>query len=136
MALLTVVSGCIPEARFHFAPSIQIPASLWICLLHPGSTNTSGVGGTVTKAINLMLDQIYLEEYNAEAQLAQRDGREPVYPSKRQLLVGGGSVGATGMQMSKAENRDAAIAAECEIEQILCWFSAVGRRCMASTRHG
>ena len=27
------------------------------------------------------------------------------------------------MQMSKAENRDAAIAAECEIEQILCWFS-------------
>ena len=36
LALLTVASGLVPEDRFEPAPSISIPSSLWVVLLHPG----------------------------------------------------------------------------------------------------
>eukprot|EP00975_Prorocentrum_lima_P045003 9424581-Prorocentrum_lima.AAC.1 len=41
LALLACVGSLIPEDRFATAPSIEVPSSLWIILLHPGATNSS-----------------------------------------------------------------------------------------------
>ena len=48
------------------------------------------------------------------------------HPPRRQILAGGGSAAATGMQMSCRQNRSAALSAEPEVDQILSWFSAEG----------
>ena len=62
LALLTVCSGLIPEDRFEPAPSISIPSSLWVVLLHPGATNSSGVVKTVANAVATMFDRLHIQE--------------------------------------------------------------------------
>ena len=62
----------------------------------------------------------------AAAPLADTDSLEYVRLPRRQLLAGGGSAAATGMQQRLGENRSAALSAEPEIEQILTWFTAEG----------
>ena len=43
---------------------------------------------------------------------------------RRQLLAGGGSLAATGLQMSLSQNRGAALSVEPGIDQVLAWFTA------------
>ena len=40
------------------------------------------------------------------------------------MLAGGGSLAATGMHMSLATNRSAALSREPELEQVVTWFTA------------
>ena len=118
LALLTVTSGLIPQDRLEPAPSISIPSSLWVVLLHPGATNSSGVVQTIATAVSTMFEWLHAQE-NAE-HLAGRGDEAP----RRQLLAGGGSLAATGLQMSLQQNRGAALSVEPEIEQVLSWFTA------------
>jgi hypothetical protein len=118
LALLTVCSGLIPEDRFEPAPSISIPSSLWVVLLHPGATNSSGVVKTVANAVATMFDWLHIQENSA------RPAEDSEEVPRRQLLAGGGSLAATGLQMSLQQNRGAALSVEPEIEQVLSWFTA------------
>ena len=127
LALLTTVSGLVPEDRIELTPSMSIPSSLWVLLLQPGSTNSSGVTHVVSEALRLMFARQWKDE------LAQHDevvaalpenAEEPPAPPRRQLLAGGGSLAATGLQMSLAPNRSAALCVEPEVDQLLAWFTA------------
>lgn len=118
LALLTVASGLVPEDRFEPAPSISIPSSLWVVLLHPGATNSSGVVQAIATSVATMFDWLYAYENNRD--LAAQREEAP----RRQLLAGGGSLAATGLQMSLQQNRGAALSVEPEIEQVLSWFTA------------
>ena len=109
---------------------------MWVCLAHPGSTNSSGVIKIEAAAIEQLFDRLWKFEKRVARELHQqtrdqalRDNAaaevEPFRePGKRQLLAGGGSLGATGLQMSVSQNRSAALSAEPELEQVLNWFAA------------
>ena len=122
-AALVITAGLVPQARYELAPSVDVPSSMWVLLLHPGATNTSGVVKLVVETVQMLMAR--LEEHeNAEAkQAADAEGQDIVHPPRRQLLAGGGSLAATGMQMSQKQNRSAALCAEPEIGQLLQWFS-------------
>jgi hypothetical protein len=102
LGLLSVASGVVPKDRFEPAPSISTPSSMWTCLIHPGSTNSSGVLRVTASAVEKMFARQWLEEM-AEArdkharEVAAADGDPAavvsafVEPAKRQLLGGGGS---------------------------------------------
>ena len=62
LALLACAGALIPEDRFETAPSIEVPSSLWIMLLHPGATNSSGVIGVVTKAMAELVARLHKYE--------------------------------------------------------------------------
>lgn len=126
LALLACVGSLIPEDRFATAPSIEVPSSLWIILLHPGATNTSGVIGLVTKVMTQLSTRLqayekarYDEAYNAVPE-EERPDYDP--PPRRQVLAGGASMAANGQLMSCKQNRGAALAAECEVEGVFTWF--------------
>ena len=123
LALLSVVSGLVPEDRFEAAPSVRIPSSLWIVLLHPGATNTSGIVHAVASAVQMMFDRLHAEERAKARAMAEDNAEPPEDPPKRQLLAGGGSLAATGLQMSLRQNRSAALSVEPEIDQVLAWFT-------------
>ena len=89
-----MASGLVPEDRFEPAPSISIPSSLWVVLLHPGATNSSGVVQAIATSVATMFDWLYAYENNRD--LAAQREEAP----RRQLLAGGGSLAATGLQMS------------------------------------
>jgi hypothetical protein len=100
-------------------------------LLHPGATNSSGVVSTVAKAVQKILQRLHEHEkkraQDAHNRLVQElpEGEDPpelVLPPQRQLLAGGGSLAAMGMQMSMMQNRGAALSVEPEVDQILTWF--------------
>ena len=121
-AALVIAAGLVPQARYELAPSVSVPSSMWIILLHPGATNSSGVIKLVVETVQLLMSWLAeLEEQQAKRETAE--GEEVVYPPRRQLLAGGGSLAATGMQMSQHQNRSAALCAEPEIGQLLQWFS-------------
>lgn len=127
LALLAVAGAMIPQDRFEPAPSIEVPSSLWIVLLHPGATNTSGVIAVITKAVTALLRRMQKHE-EREAKLAYDQQPESTrgdftVPPLRQLLAGGASLAANGMTMSCKQNRGACLSAECEIEGVLNWFS-------------
>ena len=120
-AMLSMVSGLVPQARYELAPSVEVPASMWVVLLHPGSTNSSGVIRLVIQSLQRLFAWRAVEETaRAEAEVAE--GENVVYPPRRQLLAGGGSLAATGLQMSLPQNRSAALLAEPEIGSLLQWF--------------
>ena len=123
LALLTAVSGLIPQDRLEPTPSVSIPSSLWVILVQPGSTNSSGVTRIVSDALRLVFDRLWV----LEKRLARQDAENPdevVEPPRRQLLAGGGSLAATGLQMSLKQNRCAAVCIEPEVDQLLSWFTA------------
>ena len=121
-ALLSMVSGLVPQARYELAPSIEVPSSLWVVLLHPGGTNSSGVVRLVIQTLQKLFTwRADVEAAAAEA--ATEEGKDVEYPPRRQLLAGGGSLAATGLQMSLSQNRSAALVAEPEIGSLLQWFS-------------
>ena len=49
LALLAIAGALILQDRFEPAPSIEVPSSMWIVLLHLGATITLGVMHVVTK---------------------------------------------------------------------------------------
>ncbi|CAK0862761.1 unnamed protein product, partial [Prorocentrum cordatum] len=126
LALLACVGVLIPEDRFETAPSIEVQSSLWIILIHPGATNSSGVISLVTKAMTKLVNRLHKYEtdsydahYNA---LSAEERGEYDPPPRRQVLAGGASLPANGMIMSCHQNRGAALAAECEVEGVFSWF--------------
>ena len=128
LAFLAIAGSLIPQDRLETAPSISLPSSMWILLLHPGATNSSGVIGVVTKGINKLLEKLHRHESDAarSAWDALPEGERPEKyerPPRRQVLAGGGSLAANGIQASQGQNRDAILSAECEIEGVLSWFS-------------
>lgn len=86
-------------------------------LLHPGATNSSGVVKTVANAVATMFDWLHIQENSG------RPAEDAEEVPRRQLLAGGGSLAATGLQMSLQQNRGAALSVEPEIEQVLSWFA-------------
>jgi hypothetical protein len=123
LALLVTASSCAPQDRFESAPSIPISSALWTCLIHPGATNSSGIIRVVTSALELMYDWLYDHECE-EARRTAEDPGSVTLPPRRQVLAGGGSLAAVGLQMSLEQNRGAAVSIEPEIEQILHWFTS------------
>jgi hypothetical protein len=41
------VASLAPEDSFMIAPSVVVRSVIWACLVHPGSTNSSGIVGTI-----------------------------------------------------------------------------------------
>jgi hypothetical protein len=114
------------QDRLEIAPSIVLPSVIWACLLHPGSTNSSGVIGAISGALEKVFVRCHQdEERAARAAAVARGGAEDYeHPPRRQVLSGGGSLAATGLQMSQEQNRGAAVAVEPEIEHIVQWLTA------------
>ena len=100
-AMLSVAGGVVPQARYWLSPSVDVPSSMWVLLLQPGATNSSGVIKLVVQTVQLLLQWQSDAETKAVAEDATPED-DKVYPPRRQLLAGGGSIGATGLQMSLA----------------------------------
>ena len=98
---------------------------MWVLLLHPGATNSSGLIKMAAEAVQLLLTWVHEKEIK-RAKREVAEGEEPVLPPRRQLLAGGGSIGATGAQMSLKQNRSAALCAEPELVQLISWFTSEG----------
>lgn len=126
LSVLTVISGLVPQDRFEPAPSISIPSAMWVTLLQPGASNSSGAIKVQASSIEIMFTTLHRDEINKAKRDAEMAGSEPPaeLPPKRVLLAGGGSLAATGMQMSQPQNRSAALTVEPELEQLLSWFTA------------
>jgi hypothetical protein len=122
---LVVTAGLVPQARYQLASSAEVPSSMWVILLQPGATNSSGVVELTVQTVQLLMTWLAKHE-DDEARRNTNPGDEVIFPPRRQLLAGGGSLAATGMQMSQTQNRSAAVVAEPEIGQLLQWFSCEG----------
>ena len=127
-AVLCIIGGLVPRVRFKLAPSVPVPTSTWLLFLQPGAANGSGVIRLMPDTVSLLfewLHQAEIHDARAEASTQRADAEAAVeLPPRRQLVAGGGSVAATGMQMSLTQNRDAALCAEREFVQLLAWFKA------------
>lgn len=53
IGVLVGVGSCAPEDTFLIAPSIPVRSVAWVCLLHPGSTNSSKIIGSVGDSLNV-----------------------------------------------------------------------------------
>lgn len=62
------------------------------------------------------------EPEELEAAHAKRQDANAV-ATRRQMLAGGGSVAATGLQMASPANRGAAVSVEPEIDVVLSWLT-------------
>ena len=93
LALLAAVGVLIPQDRFVSAPSLDVPSSLWIILLHPGATNTSGVISLVTNSLNKLMKMMY-EHVKTTAAVAYNqlpeEGRPPRGRPGEPMGPGGG----------------------------------------------
>ena len=129
-SIISLGSSLVPQDRFEPTPAISLPSSMWVCMVHPGATNSSGVIQVTSRAAEQMFARLNkIERARAEEDAVAAfdiDGKDhkPHYPPAREILAGGGSLAATGMQMSMGQNRSAAFSVEPEIEQVLMWFTA------------
>ena len=119
LALICCAPGLSPQDVMNLAPSIPVRAVVWGCLCHPGATNSSGVIRIFGKAIEIVLKRMQVHE----SIVGQLQGNGNHYEAEeRQLLAGGGSVAACGLQMSSERNRSAALSIEPEINVFLSWI--------------
>lgn len=103
--LLTYMS-CDCQDALEIAPSVVVHSVIWACLLHPGSTNSSGVVGVISASLEAICRRRHQYELAQAAAAAEREGEtEWERPPQRQLLAGGGSLAAAGLQMSLEQNR-------------------------------
>ena len=120
LGALVGVASLAPEDGLEIAPSVKVRSVVWSCLLHPGSTNSSGVVGCVADAIGKICKRDWVER---KAAASRAQGGAAVEPHYRDILAGGGSLAGTGVQMSKEANRGAALLAEPELDCVLQWFT-------------
>ena len=126
LAVLVATASLAPEDRFELAPSVTVRSVVWACLLHPGSTNSSGVVGCIADSLMKLCQRDFKDrDRAARAEAEARTGNLSTYqePHHRDLLAGGGSLAATGIQMAKEGNRGAALVAEPELDNIVQWFT-------------
>ena len=120
MALLTVIGALTPKDRLELTPSIVLSSACWAVLLHPGSTNSSGVVRVAAMALEGVMRRQHpadieaaRRQHDAEAQVeaaeheAAQDAahempplkkRKFTPPAKREILAGGGSLAAVGRE--------------------------------------
>ena len=60
LALLSMCAGLVPKDRFEPAPSISMNSTMWVCLIQPGSANSSGVIRVVTLAVEKMFKRLWV----------------------------------------------------------------------------
>jgi hypothetical protein len=107
----------------QLTPSIVLHAIIWAVLVHPGSTNSSGIIGLVSSSLEQVFDRNHKEELDAaKVQVEENDEEDYVKPPKREILSGGSSLAATGLQMSLEQNRGAAVVVELEFDHLIQWF--------------
>ena len=119
MAMVVVVGSLVPEDRLELTPSIVLSSATWAVLMHPGSTNSSGVIRVAALALGAMMRRQHPVDiaaaqaaHDAVEAAAQGDAaaeadageqapaakkRKFVSPPQRQILAGGGSLAAVGM---------------------------------------
>ena len=134
----TVSRQLSPKDVFQLCKSVEVPGSLWTMLLHPGSTNTSGLLKVLTNSMELIYDRRNEEEYNEASQKHKDEcdkvrteaqdpekARLPKFepPPRRKGLAGGGSLAAAGFTASREQNRCSMTAIEPELEGILAWLA-------------
>ena len=127
MALLSMAGACIPQDRYEPAPSIEIASSLWIVLVHPGATNSSGVVMVVAKAVRQLFRALHKWETDRDRKKHEEldENQRPAEfqpPLERTIIAGGASMAVNGLIMSQEQNRSAGLAVECEVEGVLHWF--------------
>ena len=117
LALAACCGQLSPRDRMELCPSILVPSTLWICLCHPGATNSSGVIRVVSQA----MEKLYQRMFEVETEAMKDQNTKPLL---RKGLAGGGSLAAAGHAASQPQNRGSFLAAEPEIDGVLGWFSA------------
>jgi hypothetical protein len=127
-AILTIISALVPADRFRHCPALKVSSAMWVNLLHPGATNSSGVIALVARTVEKLMTRLHADE-KREAEENTPADEATTYPPKRHLLAGGGSLAATGLQMSQGQNRSAALAVEPEVDGVLSWFRQEGSSC-------
>ena len=119
--MLVVVGALVPGDRLELTPSISLPCSAWAVLMHPGSTNSSGVVRVAAAALDALMrrqhpfdveaakaafdaavaaDQAAAAAAGAEEELPKAKKRKFEPPAQRQILAGGGSLAAMGPDLS------------------------------------
>ena len=58
-ALLGIAGGLVPQARYELAPSVEVQSAMWVLLLQPGATNSSGVVKLVVQTVQLLMDWLH-----------------------------------------------------------------------------
>ena len=118
MAMMVIVGSLVPKDRLELTPSIVLSSASWAVLMHPGSTNSSGVIRVAALALGAMMRRQHpvdvaaaqaahdaAEAAEQEDAAAAADGAEHppaakkrkfVCPPQRQILAGGGSLAAVG----------------------------------------
>ena len=121
LAVLIVIGALVPKDRFELTPSIVMSSAVWAVLLHPGSTNSSGVVRVAAAALDLLMrrqhpldieaaeaaekEAVAAEKADAEAaaeageEAAPLKKRKFMVPAQRQILAGGGSLAAVGARL-------------------------------------
>ena len=117
LALAACCGQLSPRDRMELCPSILVPSTLWICLCHPGATNSSGVIRVVSQA----MEKLYQRMFEVETEAMKDQNTKPLL---RKGLAGGGSLAAAGHAASQPQNRGSFFAAEPEIDGVRGWFSA------------
>lgn len=118
LAMLIMIGALVPKDRFELTPSIVMSSAVWAVLLHPGSTNSSGVVRVAAAALDLLMrrqhpldieaaeaaekEAVAAEKSEAEAAAEAGEEAAPLkkrkfsLPPQRQILAGGGSLAAVG----------------------------------------
>jgi hypothetical protein len=124
LAVLVAVASLAPEDSLEIAPSVTVRSVIWACLLHPGATNSSGVVGCIACALEKLCQRDFREAQAVAKAAAAAADAEYVEPLRRQIVAGGGSLASTGLDMSRAHNRGAALVAEPELDNVVQWFTS------------
>ena len=66
-ALLCVAGALVPQASYLPAPSVEVQSSIWVLLLQPGGTNSSGVVKLVMQGVQLLMT--WLRDYEEDLSL-------------------------------------------------------------------
>ena len=65
LGLATIVCQLSPRDILELAPSVEVHGALWTCLLHLGSSNSSGLLKLLQKAMELIYERSNKAEYKA-----------------------------------------------------------------------
>lgn len=135
LAVLVATAALSPEDTLEIAPSVKVRSVIWVLMLHPGATNSSGVTGCIADALQRICARDFDEaKVKADRELqraaaaaaepdTQQGAPETKEPPRRQIIAGGGSLAGTGLEMSQEKNRGAALVVEPEVDHVIQWFT-------------
>ena len=117
------IPSLAPDDCLKIAPSVKVRSVIWACMVHPGSTNSSRVVGSEGDALVKICQRDFTERAKAARDGTAAGNSEYIEPCRREIVAGGGSLAGIGLQMLREINREAALVAEPEMDNVVQRFN-------------